>query len=252
LTFSPRTVAVTVGSGGAKGATANTSGAKGGNSSIGSLIVAEGGGGGIGVFNTNGLNGGSGGGASNGTTNVGGHSTAGQGKNGGAGATLSFSGSASPSYNDSLLFMIVGGALSGGGTGTTSSYTISGTNPSWTEVLDTSVDSGTRDPISGAAYATLTTARTITSFGATLSDTRTDRGGVLVAIKPLTNVTVSPDPVVLTAAMPAPTPTGGANIAPVTVTVTATVQSSTGSTPTPKWVNKDKTTPGSVTNLAKS
>lgn len=167
-------------------------------------------------------------------------------------ATVSVSGSATPTFDGSLLVMVLAGTLTGAGTGTVGTYVINGSNPTWTEVLDTSVDSGTRDPISGAAYATLDTTREITSFGATLSAVRADHGAILVAVKPLLNVTVTPDPITLSGSIQAPVIAGGANISPATVTLSSTLNSPTVATPAHDWVADDKSGATSFSNTEKS
>lgn len=104
-------------------------------------------------------------------------------------STISFSSTITPAVNGTLIIGAFQGTLGGAGTGTMSGYTASDGTLSWTEVADISVDNGTRDPIFGVAYAIQTTATQITTYGSTLSATRTNHGALLVAFKPQIDAT---------------------------------------------------------------
>lgn len=100
-------------------------------------------------------------------------------------ATINFTGRTfNPTYNNTLLILFTGGRLGGGNAGSMSGYTISGTNPTWTEVYDGTIDSGTADPVQGAAWAVLDTTRTITSYGSSISASKTNHGGIIFAFRP--------------------------------------------------------------------
>ena len=166
-------------------------------------------------------------------------------------ATLSFVAAATPSFDGSLILMILNGDLGGVGTGTIGTYV---TTPSltWTEVLDTSVDSGTADPITGVAYAIQSTAAQITAYGATFSATRNEHTGILGVFKPLINASVSLDALSLTGTVNAFTATGGANVTLDQIALTATPNDMSAVEATPKWSNTDKSSPSSFTNTDKS
>lgn len=103
-------------------------------------------------------------------------------------ATISFSTSLATAVNGELIVEGFLGTLGGSGTGTIGTYATSD-SVTFTEGADHSVDNGTRDPIFGVAYGVQGTAATITTYGATLSASRTNHGGVIFAIKPVINAT---------------------------------------------------------------
>lgn len=77
-------------------------------------------------------------------------------------------------------------------TSAVSSPAINGTNPTWTEVLDTRVfQAGSDYAVAYIAYATQTTAAQITSFTATVSATTSSSDGatVIATLSPQTSVT---------------------------------------------------------------
>ncbi len=139
------------------------------------------------------------------------------------GTNPSFTSNITPDFNGALLVMLVHGYGSDN-TGSIGTYVVNGTNPTWTESLDTSRNAGTADPIAGSAYAIQTTAAAITSFGATFSQSKATQTGSLVVFNPITDVTETPSPIVITAsAVDATSVIGTANIAPDPVVITASV-----------------------------
>lgn len=74
------------------------------------------------------------------------------------------------------------------GTTTVSGYAVSGSNPTWTERFDNSLN-GTKSYFSAVATATLTSQRTITSLSATLSSAFSKTSYILFIIAPTTNAT---------------------------------------------------------------
>lgn len=154
--------------------------------------------------------------------------------------TISFATNLTPSFDGSLLVMaLIGRNGNDGGGTTTSSYTISGTNPTWTETLDSAIDAGTDDPVSSSAYAIQTTAANFTSFGATLSNVKTVHAGVIAVFGPQVDITVSPAVQSIVASIQAPTP-ASSFVIQSPVTETATVQAPTVTTAGAKWTTPNK------------
>lgn len=102
-------------------------------------------------------------------------------------APQTITGSFTPPYDGSL--MIMGMIMSNvdASQDSVSSYTVSGSNPSWTEYLDVGTTASQR--IFGVAAATLTTARQITSFGASRTPGAgiSDAAGILAFFNPRTD-----------------------------------------------------------------
>jgi len=85
-------------------------------------------------------------------------------------ATISFSTSLAVSNNGFLIVMALAAHQAASNVGSIGTYVIGGSSPTWTELHEISLDSGTNDPIFGAAYAIQSTAATISSYGATAPD----------------------------------------------------------------------------------
>ena len=101
--------------------------------------------------------------------------------------TISFVTAETPVVTDSLVIMaLLGGQTTG--TGTISSYT---TTPSvtFTEIIDTTVGTSTRDPIFGSAYGIYSGTSDITAYGATLSVSKPQHFGAIALFTPLVNAT---------------------------------------------------------------
>lgn len=148
---------------------------------------------------------------------------------GGSGTTPSFGSNITPDFNGALLVMLVLGYGSDN-IGSIGTYIVNGTNPTWTESFDETRNDGSDDPIAGSAYAIQTTAAAITSFGATLSQSKATQTGILAVFNPITNVTATPNPISMTSsAVDAASVVGTANITPNPVVLTASVVAPTSS-----------------------
>lgn len=155
------------------------------------------------------------------------------------------------------LYLFFVGATGSGSSASVAGYAMATDNPSWTEQFDVFAASdsyagpGQNDGLFSCASATRTQ---ITSTG-NLSCTLTNflqSVGALVIILPVTNVTVSPAVIPMTASVQAPTVTGGANVSPAVITMTASVQAPTVVAGEAEWTNTDKSSAPSWTNLDKS
>lgn len=102
---------------------------------------------------------------------------------------ISFSAALTPFVANSLVVTALMGAATDG-TGTISGFT-STPSITFTEVLDTSVDNSTRDPIFGSAYGLYTGTADITAYGATLSGSKDQHYGVIASFTPLVNASGS-------------------------------------------------------------
>lgn len=155
-------------------------------------------------------------------------------------ATISFTTTASPS-NDGFLIISSFGAAATANTGTIGSYVASDGTLSWTELHDYTEDVASEDPIIGAAYAIQTTATALTSYGATLSTSKTLHVGALAVFQAIrnetgTNTLLSVSPTSFTQNGSAGT-TGTNTL--VEVSPTHLSQSGSATTPT-QWSNESK------------
>lgn len=107
-------------------------------------------------------------------------------------ATISFTTTISPNSDGNLLVMLLGAGDGNDGGASLSSYTTSDGALSWTEILDTTQDAGTQDPVVGAAYAIQSTATALTSYGATISGSKDDHAGILGCIQVIVDADTTP------------------------------------------------------------
>lgn len=171
---------------------------------------------------------------------------------GGDGTNPSFTSNITPDFNGALLVMLVLGYGSDN-TGTIGTYIVNGTNPTWTESLDTTRNSGSADPIAGSAYALQAAAAAITSFGATFSQSKASQTGILAVFNPITDVTATPDPVEVIVTIPdVASVIGHVNLLPDPVPVVIEVAAPTVSTPASDWENVDKSAAGAIVNVSKT
>lgn len=92
--------------------------------------------------------------------------------------TISFTSTLTPSQTGCLILMGLQARNNNDGGTTLSGYN---TTPSmtWTEVIDTTADAGTDDPVFGGAYAIYSGTSQITQYGATLASTKSVHTGAL-------------------------------------------------------------------------
>lgn len=134
---------------------------------------------------------------------------------------------------------------------TQSTYAITNNNPSWTERIDTSINT-TRDSSLSLATALATSIAATGDYSLTIGSSM-EAIGFLIAIEESTNVTVSPDVLTATFTVQAPSITGGANVTvSAAVSATFTVQAPTVSFPTSDFTNLDKSATSTFTNPDKS
>ena len=154
---------------------------------------------------------------------------------------------------DGELIIVIGAASQTNGANSVSSPAINGTNPTWTEVLDTYFDEGGGDGANGyVAYAIQTTQAQITSFTATLAAAQasTDGYGIIATLSPQTNATVNLTPLQTTSAHP--NISGGATHDLTLLTTTTAMPNVTTSTQTKRWTGEDKSTRPTWTGETKS
>lgn len=152
-----------------------------------------------------------------------------------ANATLSVN----TTYDEALLLMVVFGR-DGSAVATTSGYTVSGTNPTWTEQFDTNTNGSSFDHTMAVASAEIATARTITTAAATWSTNIDESHIVLVSIAPPTPVTVTPDSVSLVADNTDPTLNVKVTVTPDSVGLTNAVSGSTNEAFSKTWTTTPK------------
>lgn len=176
----------------------------------------------------------------------------GDSRNSTATVNINFTGTTTPSYDNSLV--IVGLSVNGQGyTNNSISAFTSTPTLSFTQAIDTSIAQagGNYDPGFSVGYATQSTAAQITAYGGTNNNTESVHVGALATITPQTNGSVTLDSISLTATPQDPSLTGSATLTLDSVSLTATPNDVTASAPTPTWTNKSKNST-SVTNKNKS
>lgn len=132
---------------------------------------------------------------------------------------------------------------------TESGYAITNNNPTWTERVDTNINT-TRDSTLSLATAVATSINPTGDFSLTLANSL-EAIGFLIAIEESTNVTVSPGVQSVVVSVQDPTVTGGATASPAVIAVNVNIQAPTVITPAAKWLNPDKNN-SSWDNLSKS
>lgn len=164
-------------------------------------------------------------------------------------ASPSFSCSILAGTADALLIMSLGAASLATGGATTSGYSISGSNPTWTEQFD---DRDGTAALLAVASATANSIAEITSFTATFSETSAETGGILIAISATTNGTASPAVISSVASVQTPTVVVTGNITATVISCTATIPAPVVAVGVPKWENADKASTSTWTSTDKS
>lgn len=161
--------------------------------------------------------------------------------NGGSGGSFSFSG-ITPTFADCMLLLFAGTRNST----SHSTYAIATSNPSWTELFDISATFS-------LAYAIRpeTTATGNASYAIGGAGSGTDALGTIIAIKPATDVTVSPSVINSTGTVQTPTISGGATVSPSTINATGAVLTPADAGQA-DWSAQDKSDTATWTNQSKS
>lgn len=166
-------------------------------------------------------------------------------------STHTFVNTLTPLYANSVLLLLVS-CVNNGGT-TWSNYAITTSNPTWTEQYDITNTAAAGDGDTTMAGASATRPE-ITATGNSTADTGasvTDSVGLIVAIYPQVDVTVSPAVISITSSVQAPAVAAGATVSPSVISIISSVQAPTVAVSNSKWINVDKNTV-SVTNVDKS
>jgi len=148
--------------------------------------------------------------------------------------TITFVGGVTPASANSFLVMGVFTDASSTSTG----WAVVTDNPSWTEVLDEVISEGNDATLSiayGSRAETSATGNYSTILGA-----NNDGIGILIALNEMVDVTISPDPIVMTSTVPSVVVTADANIAPSPLVITASVPAPTVTVTTVSWTNESK------------
>lgn len=157
----------------------------------------------------------------------------------------------SPSYTIDITnvsgAVVIGAIILDGAPGGVSGYTINGTNPTWTERMDSDGANITL----AVADAVTPDATALTSFSATLGSAEAS-SLIFVLISDQADDSATLGTINIGAAMQSLAQTGDGNVTLGTATIGAAAQSITPATPTPEWSNKDKSSTSSFTNKDKS
>lgn len=167
------------------------------------------------------------------------------------GTTNNYTGGVTPLVADCLLVMGVYGRHASGAGVTVDSYSVTTSNPTWTERFEHSAND-TDDYTIAVATAPRPEITATGDFAAVFSASQTHSSGVLIAIVETTNVTVSPSVISTVLNIQAPTVEAGASVSPSVITATVAVQAPTVTTEASDWSNKAKSSQGSTTNKQKS
>lgn len=152
-----------------------------------------------------------------------------------------------PTFASSLI--LIASCSKSNGTIAHSAHAITTSNPSWTAVQGTSAG-GTTISI---AYAVRPEVTSTGAWSLTAGNTgTTDTTSIILAIAPRVNASVTLDVATLTVTPQDPAVAGGANVTLDAASMTATAQTISAATAASKWVNTDKSSAGSITNIDKS
>lgn len=162
-------------------------------------------------------------------------------------------GTVTPTLAQSLFMFLIAADNVTSGAKTCSGYTMASDAPSYSEQYDETFDT-TAGSNAMAAGATAVRSASSASGNNTATLTASDDNiAVIVVVKPeVTNVTVSPSVITLSASIQAPVVTAGANVSPTVISITASVQAPTVTIAPTKWSNTDKSSAPSYTNTPKS
>lgn len=166
-----------------------------------------------------------------------------------------FANGITPTTASSLLIMAISG-YSGSGSfneSHASAYAIETNNPTWTERDDLtfgganflfSTASATRTETTATGYYQVT-------YSVSGDDNPSNAVGILIAITDTANGTATPAVISLASSVPTPTSTGAGNVTASVISLTSSMPTATGSSSDPEWVNTDKPSPGSISNVDK-
>ena len=177
--------------------------------------------------------------------------------NGQTGGTETYTTTVTPVFPDSLLLFLVN-AEDNAAAGSVDTYAIATSNPTWTERYDVYGSSdaffgaGDGDGVAAGATASRPEKTATGNASCVIASFAINSVCAIVVIPPLTNVTVSPAVLEITASIPASTVTGTATVSPSVIEMTASVPAPTVTTAAAKWSNQAKSSAPSWSNLSKS
>lgn len=152
-------------------------------------------------------------------------------------STPTFTIDVSPQTTDALF--IVGLSAKPTSTTTVDTYTISGTNPTWTEQFETYDSGGDHLFASATAQVPSVENRTSLAFGLSISDGSPYTAGIIV-IAADTDVTATPDSISLRAQQSAPTPMADVSINPSSIPLTLGQSAPTTRNNNNPWTEQSK------------
>lgn len=121
-----------------------------------------------------------------------------------------------------------------------SAYTVSGTNPSWTERLDTDAP-GDNEPSIAIADASIATPRTLTSFGVTADELQGNYGGVIISVAEQQSATGTFTHLAVSPTLVKPSGVAGTVGTHAHLTVSPTINKPTGEAQVnTEWTNEDQ------------
>lgn len=155
-------------------------------------------------------------------------------------ADHTFANTITPTFADSILLFLAS-CVNNGGT-SFSTYAITTNNPTWTERYDVTNTGAAGDGDTTMAGATGPRAEVTATGNSTVSSgVVTDSVGLMVAVYPQKDVTVSPSVISLVGAVQAPSVAANAIVTVSSaIGITGTVVSPTVTTATPTWTNIPK------------
>jgi len=148
--------------------------------------------------------------------------------------TITFVGGVTPVGGSSYLVM---GVFTDNAS-TSTGWAVATDDPSWTEVLDLQI-SASSDATLSIAYGSRTETSATGNYS-TILDSNYEGLGILLAINEMVDVTISPDPLVMTSAVPAVAVTGGATVSPSPLVITSSVPEVTVTVTTVSWTNESR------------
>lgn len=166
--------------------------------------------------------------------------------------TPTFVNTMTPAFADCIMLFLASVPSSGGTS--FSGYAITTNNPTWTERYDISNTAAGADGDTTLAGATASRPE-VTATGdstVTIANSLGASIGIIVAVYPIVNATVSPAVQVLASSIPAPVISGSANVSAGVQVLASSIPTPTVSVATPDWTNTDKSSTSTFTNPDKS
>lgn len=166
--------------------------------------------------------------------------------------TPTFTNTITPTLANSVLLFLTTVADASQTAGTTSAYAITTSNPSWTEAYDFHTSSGTVRGLMAGAYASRPQVTATGDSTCTYSADTQNSIGVMVVMSPVTNGSVTAEPLIGAVTIPAPAFSASGGTTAVQLNATLSIPAPAITVDTPDWSNANKSSAPTWTNPNKN